>query len=436
MKNLRDININITALGQYILLYLMLLIPGSCLFAKWLENDIKYYIVLCIYIILFLTKKKYRASYAVIFSFALFIIVVFVRLITNGGVGISVWLQFTVCLCSVQFAICCDKKHFLSRFIKIVCAFSVISLIFWLTFLIFPQFLDHWPAIEYITNITGSDELWSTTYYGKGVFLYSALEAQSGRNCGIYTEPGVHQIVLNSALFVLLFWKNRILGLNRRKFYSYLVLLILTIFSCQSTTGYIAFLLIVLCYAIFGNKEKLYSSYFKLRRNLICLVLLVTIALFVEYAINDTSSIFYNQILNKLFPDGSFSLNSGTGQYRLNTILASIQSVIEHPLGIGYDNFALLNEAYEGELVAASIMSFAAVFGLFPWIVMMIFVVKPVISSESKVITVLFILLFINTTLAQTDLFYPGLMIVPTYLSVIAQNKMYPFGVSKKCKTC
>ena len=240
-----DVQINVSSVFQYFLIYLMLLIPGSCLFAKYFLGDWKYYVLLVFYAALFVSGKKYREGYAPVFALLLLVFVVVTRLITDGGAGLSAWMQFAVCLASVHFAVCCNRRMFLTRFVKLVCVFSVISLVFWLLFLVFPQLADIYPAQTYFTQSIGSDPAWAKDYYGKGLFLYSYLEIHPTRNCGIYTEPGVHQIVLNSALFVMLFWGHKLTGLTGRKYFWRLAVLVFTVLSCQSTAGYIGFLLIV-----------------------------------------------------------------------------------------------------------------------------------------------------------------------------------------------
>lgn len=412
-----DVQINVSSVFQYFLIYLMLLIPGSCLFAKYFLGDWKYYVLLVFYAALFVSGKKYREGYAPVFALLLLVFVVVTRLITDGGAGLSAWMQFAVCLASVHFAVCCNRRMFLTRFVKLVCVFSVISLVFWLLFLVFPQLADIYPAQTYFTQSIGSDPAWAKDYYGKGLFLYSYLEIHPTRNCGIYTEPGVHQIVLNGALFVMLFWGNKLTGLTGRKYFWRLAVLVFTVLSCQSTAGYIGFLLIVVFF-MFSRRVRSKGRYAaKAKRALAMLLCLAVIVLLLEYQVNGAESILNKQIVEKLFAgtDG-VSLMEGSGQYRVGTILLSVRSVIEHPLGVGYDRFIGLTNRAETGFVAASVMSFAAVYGVIPWIVMLAMVFVPVIRNESRTVALLFMLLFLNTTLAQTDLLYPALMMVPVYL--------------------
>ena len=70
-------------------------------------------------------------------------------------------------------------------------------------------------------------------------------------------------------------------------------------------------------------------------------------------------------------------------------------------------------------LVAAAFVSYAAVYGIVPWLVLMFALFYPAFRWMSLPAAILFVGLFINTTLAQTHLLYTGLILVPTYLAIV-----------------
>ncbi|MDF2544552.1 MAG: Uncharacterized protein K0S47_4270 [Herbinix sp.] len=406
--------VKISAITQYFLIYIMLLVPGSCLFAKYLTGDQKYYAIIIMYIILYALNKKYRCNYSLIFSILLLIFVVFTRLYTNGGAGISAWFQFVVCIISTQMAISANKREFLRRWINLVQIFAVISIIFWVAFLVSPSLVNAWPAVTFDTQTMGTKG-YEIYLHGKGVLLYSYLEIHPTRNCGIYTEPGVYQIVLNSALFVLLFWREKIGFKSEIEYKRAVFIVLLSLITCQSTTGYIGMLFIILFF-YFSRKKDHNTS--KVKLYITGVMAVGFIVLLVDYAYRGTESIVYIQIIHKLFGDNGsgFNISEGTGLYRLGTIIVSLASVIKHPLGVGYDTLNVLKKEYASGLVAASVVAFAAVYGIIPWIISMYMVFKPVMKYEKLVPGILFAILFFNTTLAQTDLFYPSLMMIPLYL--------------------
>lgn len=402
-----------SAVIQYFLIYLMLLIPGSCLYAKYLVSDAKYYFLIMFYVLLIVLRRKYRSKYILLFLGLLLSFTIFTRLL-NGGAGITSWLQFALCILSTQIAISADIKQFLGRWIKLVTLFALISIIFWAVFCLFPNLVNMWPAANFFTQTLGTGD-WATTYHGKGVLLYSYLEIHPTRNCGIYTEPGVYQIVLNSALCVLLFWRDKLHYKSFRQYLLNIFVIIIAIITCQSTTGYIA-MIIILIFFYMSRQGVNYG--FKVKKFLAIVVAIGILVLLLDYNARGTDSIMYIQIIEKLFGEQGMSIDvsRGSGQYRLGTILLGLSTIFRHPLGVGYDSFTAMMNSYGEGLVAASIIRFAAIFGLIPWIIIMVLVFKPLFKYERISFAILFVLLFVNTTLAQTDLFYPALMMFPFYL--------------------
>lgn len=417
------VKINISAIKHYILIYLMLIIPGSCLFAKFLNNSIKYFVLSGFFGLLIMTKKKYRSKYSLTLVCLLCIFTFLTRLL-NGGVGIISLLELVICILCTQIAICYDKEKFLNRFINLVTFFASISLFFWLLFYIFPKLVDIWPAKLYVTQILGSQG-WEKVYHGKGILLYSFLEAHPKRNCGLYTEPGVYQIVLNMTLFLLLFWKDKILNLSERKYKKDIFIIFITILTCQSTTGYIALLLLILFF-YFNNKSNIELK--KLKKYLLITIFIVCLFIMLDYSINQENSILYKQFLKKLFNTNEMNeltldFSNGTGLYRWGTILVGLDQIVKHPMGIGIDTFNIAKNEYAKGLVAASLISFATIYGIIPWIILLIMLFSPIRKNESKNIYILFILLFVNTTLAQTHLLYPAFVMIPMYIKCINKER-------------
>ena len=408
------------ALLQYLLIYIMFLIPGSCLFQVYLGNE-KYFIILGFFVLLFLTQKKYRINYGILFTLILAILFFVVRIIV-GGIGIQVWAQFAVCVLSAQFAISCDPKNFLTRWTKLVVFFALVSVLFWFFFTISPQVADSWPAEEYFVQTIGIDQ-WANDYYGKGLLFYSYLDVHPDRNCGIFTEPGVYQTVLNSTLFILLFWRDKVVLKNKKQYLNYIVIICVTLVTCASTTGFVGMLIILFGYLFFYRRLDYLKG--KVKKLLVLFLFVMLVILGIDYSIRGEDSLFYLQVIQKLFPSGDLNLTQGSGQYRLGMIYYSLSLIINNPFGVGYDVF---NNGLESGLVAASLVSFAAVFGIISWIIVIVFVFYPVFKYERMSIAILFLCMFINTTLAQTDLLYPAQIMIPLYLITIRKIKLRTFN--------
>lgn len=374
---------------------------------------------------LFLLKKKYRSSYTALGIIILFVGVVFQRFLT-GGVGLSAFLQLATPLLCTNMAICSNKKEFLNRYIKAVCFFAVISDVFWAVFLVFPQLEKVWPAVEYFTQAIGSKG-YETHWHGKGVLLYSFLEIHPTRNCGIYTEPGVYQIVLNAALFILLFWKDKLHFKKAKDYNKALIIVLFTLVSCQSTTGYLSMLIIIGLFML----QKKADAQSKMKKRIMMLMILAVMILLVEYSFNGTDSILYKQLIQKLFGGSksfTLDLSQGSGKYRLGTIVYCLTMIAKHPLGVGYDVFAAGKDT---AMVAASLLSFACIYGVVTWAAVLVWLLTPVIKKDRTVVAIAFILMFVNTTLGQTLLLYPAQVLFPIYLAV-AGGKRHKLWAKKK----
>lgn len=406
-----------SAIPQYFLIYVMLLLPGSCAVARYLNETAVYTVILLLHLLLALIYKKYRSRYVLSFIFFFLAVTLFVRLKTHGGVGIISWLRYAAIFSSIYLAIAINNHFFLKRVVQLTVVLAVISLVFWAIFCLFPSLVEIWPAAVYWTQDMGTGE-WAISYYGKGLWIYSYLQIHATRNCGIYTEPGVYQCVLNAVLFILLFWKEE-LHFRTEKQYKISVLIILAaLISCQSTTGYIGLLLILCFFFIFRIHKD--SATKKVKRYILSLVVVGIAIIFIDYFVNGTDSILYKQVIYKFFGSTvgeGLNLSEGTGRARLGTIIVSLMAILKDPFGIGYTEFTLMKNAFDKALVAASFASFAAVYGIIPWVITLAFLIIPVFGKMRRRLAVLWCLLFINTTLAQTYLLFPGLILFPIYLA-------------------
>lgn len=403
-----------TVITQYFLIYLMYIIPGSCLFAKYLSGNMKYLALLGLYGALIFMKKKYRSAYSLYFTVLFLVSTIFTRIYTGGGAGVSTLFQFVIGVLCTQIAIYSDKEHFLSRWIKLVTFFAAVSILFWAAFYAVPSLADAYPGLKFITGTEGSKG-YERVLPGKGVFLYSYLKRHPTRNCGVFTEPGVHQIVLNMTLYILLFWQDKLDFHNFRDYRKSVAIILVALVSCQSTTGYLGLVMILTFFFFSSRAEKKFRG---IKSYMVAAVAFGVIVLLADYSFRGEESILYSQFILKLFGDsgGGLDISAGTGKYRTGTIAVCLDIMSKYPLGVGYDRFNIMRDAYGFELVAASLMQFPAVFGIIPWVILLGLILVPVFLRQKPNLALLYTALFVNTTLAQTDLMYPALFMIPMYL--------------------
>ena len=397
----------------YLFLYCMLLVNQSN-FQKIFFLD-KLEILACVFGVMLFAGSKKLSQWTFSFCGVLLFFVLFTRL-NNGGAGLSIFLTFIVPILATACAVVYNGDLFLSRFVKLVTFLAAISIVGYVIGLTVPAL---WEGISY-GYLNGAEDRFyltsnnyeSTFYYSHGLFLYSMAGNRYSQNMGIYTEPGVYQVVLNSAIFMLLFLPYFFKSWNRKEINRSLAICIIALITTKSTTGYIALIIIAFCFILSKKSDSV------LRRRVINGMCIIGLVLCGDYIIRGNESFIYSSIIEKLFildsGDVVFSLNASTGRYRATTILACITTMVKYPLGVGYDYLDMILTEYD---VGAIILLSGAALGVGELISVLFWVHYPVIKYANTGMTALvFTLMYINTTLAQTNQFYPALICIPMFL--------------------
>lgn len=426
------IKIKKNACIQYLLLYMMMIFNGGVLYpVLQTENptvlSLVMYLIIGSGIVAFCVKKrKYGNPYCMLISMFLVISVVFVRY-TAGGVGISALLEFLACIMLAYLAVCIDREHFSSRMINIVCCFAAISIVCYVIQIVSPEILKLFFK-SYKSSFTYND--WSAAEYGGsavkhafnawGKLLYSMREGEMSRNKGIYSEPGNYQIVLNSALFILLFLP-KYHSFSPKQLKMRAIILFTAVLTCQSTTGYLILLTFVIAFFI---SEKKYEDMLSVRHAIKVLIFVAIIALILDYSFRGNESLLNTAILSKVFNNGSIDISTSTGYWRLGAIGASAILMITHPLGVGYD---ITLSTIQNSLVGAAggaLMTFGAALGIIPFIATILWHTKPILSGKTLGIPekIAFMVMYFQTSFAQTKVFYPYLVSIVVLFVVIRKD--------------
>lgn len=413
---------------QYTLIYLMLVINQSQLFESFLKNyDV---FILSLLLAPIVLNKKFRNQHTLLFLGFLLLCCAFTHFFV-GGVGIDMWVRWALQILIVSVAILYDKTNFLTRYVKIVVFLAAISLLGFFMCLVAPEIVKELSLIRYSvldqkTWISGTKYI-SSPFYTYGLFLFTARENGWTRNCGIFTEPGVYQIVLNTALFVILFCSDKIQLKDKYKTRAILII-IAALITCQSTTGYIALLTIIITVVLGGNNKS--KRVWKKQLFVICIGLMIV--LLIDYSLRGNESFAYTTMISKFFnsaPESSSRIGLGiTGKVRYGAILLSLKSLLSNPFGVGYDQIALLLNVSKTGYVAAQILQTAAAMGIVCISGILYWIFYPsFITNKSRLEKLLFVFLYFNTSLAQSSEFYPALIMIPLYwlytFKVIKTNK-------------
>ena len=420
-----------SALIQYVLIYLMMIYNGGVLYYTIQgENPIynqvvSYAIILIGFIAILFNKRKYSNRYCLYISLILAIGVIVVRY-TVGGVGLSVLVEYLSCIMMAFLAVCVDKSMFSTRMINVVYYFAGLSVICYFIQLFYPDILK--TILTPFSSTFSYNDRSAATYGGSvirvpytawGKLFFTMREGEMTRNLGIYTEPGNYQIVLNCALFSLLFLPQFHL-FDRKQVRRRFIIITLAVLTTQSTSGY----LILLSYFIAFFFVKEYDNLTNIKKTILGSLFFVAILLVLNYNIRGNESLLYTALLGKLFSDGNVDITASTGVWRLGTMGTSVVIMITHPFGVGFDaTFSTIQQQLAGA-AGGALMTFGAALGVIPFFATIIWHIRPIIKScnLTTAAKIVFMILFFQSTMAQSMVFYPFIVSIVILLVVNRRN--------------
>lgn len=156
----------------------------------------------------------------------------------SASTYIAIIMQLYIGLFCATFI---PRDNYIKKFVNVIVAFAIISLIGFTIGIIYPSFALMFPLIDSIEDA-------SVVYYNAYIYIFMASKGYSSlvltvRNAGICWEPGCYQMFLNIALFFLL-EKNK--DKKDKFFYTKFLILVVTIITTVSTTGFFLMILILL----------------------------------------------------------------------------------------------------------------------------------------------------------------------------------------------
>lgn len=385
---------------QYFLIYVLLFASGS---AWYTVSQNAVYIVLAIAIITPLLVGKIAINQRFgAFLLAFTISIVLCRMINNGGIGLNYVIDFGAKALIAYAAFCIDRKAAAHRFINVITFLAVFSLIGFVVSQIQPSILtDILPQYSRGNVRFGYDDI----YYGKFLYTYQNPE----RNCGIYTEPALYQMILICGLFVLLYDPN-ITKLSEKNVAYRIIILTITIVSTLSATAYISYLVLVT--PILFKKSK---NTEKSKRYIGYIFFIVITALVVNFAIKGEKSILSVYLIGKMNDMGTSSGNSlQSGDARIAVAQMALYSIIRHPLGIGAAGYASMSLAWNYTNAAGNgLFYYLMVLGIFGWLIAISYIMIPAYNNKkNREAFVVFVVIYIISTVSQSYIFSPAFLFV------------------------
>lgn len=216
-------------------------------------------------------------------------------------------------LCITTGMLICTRyelKDYAQLFLKCMQFFSIAAIFLTVLAYVAPSVVSSLPSMVntagvrfFSIGLAGLDE--------------RSLSTWAVRTGGIFWEPGVFQMYLNLAiLFELMLYH----GKNKKRMAIY----ILALFFTFSTTGYIAFIWIMMTYSLFGKDDKRLTI-----RNL-CVYILLLVSVFLLYYV-----VLYTSLGEVVFGK-LFDVKDGSTFVRLASVLINIEIIQDNPwTGIG-----------------------------------------------------------------------------------------------------
>jgi len=321
-----------------LLVYLLLFVSGSHLFKMASDK-----VLILIFLFLFLswaffTDRKINIRfilYLVIFTGFLLII----NLYTSGSLSLLSIIGTIIKLLVAYFILKIVGTKFPETYIHVVVVLALFSLFgyFTDTFSLFDGLIRRLPPVGDI---------------GYEGFLYVyRFKGHIDRNSSIFFEPGAYQIFPNTALFFLLFVKTHF---TPKRKYLYILILLVTLFTTFSTTGYLIF---AVMFGLFVFKSDVLSASGKA-----ALVGLFFVALLAF------SAQFHSVIFDKIDSFLAIQHLTDKSDRRSFDLLIDLEIIKKHIFGVGYERyfreFGATGLLGEGNASSNGISKLFAVYGL------------------------------------------------------------------------
>lgn len=386
MINSFTLKINKKAILQYLLCFCAFSFCGAFWFELYKMPLLA--LTCCITFYIFVSSRDKRLGAPIVMSLFILFSIMFVRVMSDGGIGITDWLIISSQWFIAYLVFEVDEKKALRRFVNVCAFFCIISLMFYVVQTLKPNILRMILPSQY----------WNKIVYGKWFYVFRPynLSFEGSRNNGIFTEPGRYQVVVSAALFILFFFKDRV-GYHKKVYLWLILLFTVTMITIGSTTGFISLAILVAFFML--NQE---SDQRRLKQNIVIAILFGIIILLIEYNLKGLDSILGKYVINK-FATTDINDQASSGGARLRIIKASWETIKERPWGAGHNYITMklgVNSA------GAGLFRFIAALGLIPSIPLFVWILNRFFKQGYWLVGVCFILMYLNTGSAQTYAVY------------------------------
>lgn len=401
--------INVRNTIQIFLIYLMIIMHGAVIWSAIIGDSYVNLLIIALIALIVISRVRLPVRKTYLLYCAATAACYFISALMNGiglsaGLNIKTAIIIDINILVAFVAVNLNQQKAVTIFVKIISIFAGISVICFL-------------AQQIIGTGIFPSSLFPYTNWGRGHWWYLIYSyTEDPRNYGIFYEPGVYQVLLNSALYLLLFRNDELLP-KQKSNQKNLVIILLAIATAGSTTGYISMIIILLGFLI-----KKYSTHIKLKKHekrLILIALFMICFIIFDYIRNGSNSFLSTYVIDKLnetnITTGDFNYDTSGGA-RLFIIAQAIEALKKNPLfGVGSVSLsnAIADEFWLGFGTGNVLFSTIATKGL----VTLLITIVPLLyiayrNRRSNMEFVVFLLVYINTVVAQSQLLYGSFILL------------------------
>ena len=399
---MRKMTINKNAIIHYVGLYLLLLLQGS-VYSRQYENEIC--ILALIYALTLLCfnancsiKRVSNLKHYYVWIAGCFLLMGISAILNDGSLSIFSIGNVVVRLLIAVTVVLYEPSRVCERFVKICTFLAGVSVIGFFFQAFMPEILP----------LFGSD---FQGQYIVNPFFAWGYRMHPYRNIGIYAEPGLYSIVLLVSLYFLVHQPG-LCGSIETKKRKYILCIILAIITTQSTTCYLG---TIIC-LFFWFVKKSRGGQTKWRK-----LLIVTVAVGILcFDLQRGADSLINQVIIMKITgqNGGIDLSVSTGKSRIVSMLADLEVAKRYPFGAGFTIYeqswnGFLSQWIPDQSSCMGITKALATYGVPVCVCYYIFLLHQGRYNQVCLLDyILIIILFVISTSAEPQIFYPGLMML------------------------
>lgn len=409
-----------TALLQYIFIYLSMQYFGGRIPAA-LGNNVFFTLVLILVAGTYLVHMGWlfrdggKVNKFIFFEIIMACFLAIEYIYMDGGMTWGTILSFLLRFMVVHISINSDPKNYLTRLIKMILVFAVISDMIYFSQLM--GFSSIWNALSHFAYRIHSDNWASSDTYGLFLIVFKLDDLQ--RNSYMFGEPGEYQMIINTALFFLLYFENKI---DIKKKSRAILVLLITLLTIQSTSGFIS-AIVILVGALIQRKDNIERQ----TRRVLLGFIFVAIVYCLFFATQD--SILYRTFINKIFSDtGKVDLFQGTATDRSMPFISLTRILQNNPMqalfGVGPEG---LSRTLIGGYTANGLINSIMMFGLIFTVIIYGYMIAANIKYTRNIATSLVaIFVVVNQALGQPDMLaiFSVVLLLWPYITELSLNEM------------